>query len=83
MKVQERLGKPLLDEQEVQLIEEVIFQSYQQCCSVTLTVFNPFDDEKITGVITSIDRPNRTVKLVRRAEDYSWIKIEEIIAATL
>lgn len=66
----------------MQLIEEAILESYQECRSVTLTVFNPFDDEIMRGVVTSIDKPNRRIKLVRADEDYSWIKIEEITAAS-
>ena len=83
MNVQEKRGKPILDAQEVQLIEESILESYQECRSVTLTVFNPFDYEEIRGVVASIDRPNRRIKLVRGEEDYSWIKIEEIAEASL
>jgi hypothetical protein len=82
-KEQERKGKPVLDEQEMQLIEEAIMESYQECWSVTLTVFNPFDDEVLHGVVTAIDKPNRRIKLVRGDEDYSWIRIEEIISASL
>ncbi|CAM4460947.1 YolD-like family protein [Paenibacillus xylanexedens] len=83
MELQKRRGKPVLDEQEMQLIEEAIFESYQKCRSVTLTVFSPFDDEELRGVITSIDKPNRRVKIERGDEDYSWIKIEEIIKASI
>ncbi|OMF17072.1 hypothetical protein BK131_03615 [Paenibacillus amylolyticus] len=81
--LQRRRGKPILDEQEMLMIEEAIFESYQECRSVTLTVFSPFDDEEIRGVITSIDKPNRRVKIVRGEEDYSWPSIEEIIKASI
>lgn len=81
-KEQERKGKPVLDEQEMQLIEEAILESYQECRSITLAVFNPFDDEGLRGVVTAIDKQNRRIKLVRGDEDYSWIKIEEITAAS-
>lgn len=80
---QERRGKPVLDEQEVQLIEEVIMESYCERRFITLTVFNPFDDEILRGVVTSIDKPSRRIKLVRGEEDYSFIKIEEIISASI
>lgn len=83
MELQKRRGKPVLDEQEIQMIEEAIFESYQECRSVTLTVFSPFDDEKLRGVVTSIDKPSRQIKLVRGEEDYSFIKIEEIIKASI
>ncbi|MCP1136669.1 YolD-like family protein [Paenibacillus polysaccharolyticus] len=79
---QERREKPVLDEhKEVQLIEEAIIESYREHRSITLSVFNPFDDEETKGVIISIDRQSRRVKLVRGDEDYSWIQIEEIIKA--
>ncbi|WP_405154796.1 YolD-like family protein [Paenibacillus sp. FSL K6-0108] len=83
MSEQERRGKPVLDEQEMQLIEGAILESYQECCSVALTVFNPFDDEEIRGVVAAIDKPSRRIKLVRGEEDYSWIRIEEITAASI
>lgn len=81
--LQIRRGKPILDDQEMQMIEEAIFESYQECRSVTLTVFNPFDDEDIRGVVELIDKQNRRIKLVRAEEDYSWIKLEEITAASI
>ncbi|WP_442950732.1 YolD-like family protein [Paenibacillus sp. AD87] len=59
-----------------------MLQSYQECRSITLTVFYPFDDEIVRGVMTSIDKPNRRIKLVRGDEDFSWIKIEEITVAS-
>ncbi|MCZ1265404.1 YolD-like family protein [Paenibacillus tundrae] len=83
MNEQERRGKPVLDEQEIQLIEEAILESYQECKTITLTVFNPFDDEELRGVVTAIDKPNRRVKLVRGEEDYSWPRIEEIISTSI
>lgn len=83
MKEQERRGKPVLDEEEVQLIEEAILESYKECRSVTLTVFSPFDDEVLRGVVASIDKPSRRIKFVRGDEDYSFIKIEEIISADI
>lgn len=83
MSEQERRGKPVLDEQVMQLIEEAILESYQECRSITLTVFNPFDDEELRGVVTAIDKPSRRIKLVRDEEDYSWIRIEEITAASI
>ncbi|WP_235193943.1 YolD-like family protein [Paenibacillus sp. FSL R5-192] len=64
-------------------MREAIFESYQECRSVTLIVFSPFDDDEIRGVITSIEKPNRRVKIVRGEEDYIWIKIEEIISTKI
>lgn len=83
MKEQERRGKPVIDEQEVQLIEQAILESYHERRSVALTVFSPFDDEVLCGVVELIDKPNRRIKIVRGDEDYSFLKLEEIISATI
>ncbi|WP_236642279.1 MULTISPECIES: YolD-like family protein [Paenibacillus] len=58
-------------------------ESYQECKSITLTVCNPFDDEELRGVVTAIDKLNRRIKLVRGEEDYSFIKIEGVISASI
>ncbi|WP_025686519.1 YolD-like family protein [Paenibacillus maysiensis] len=77
----QRRGKPELDEQEVQLIEQVLIDSYNSRTAVTLLVFSPFDDEELTGVVTSINTGRREVKLSRGEDDFSWVKLEDIISA--
>lgn len=71
------------DEQEVQLIEGASLESYQECRTITLTVFSLFDDEVLRGVVASIDKPSRRIKVVRGEEDYSFIKLVEIISASI
>ncbi|WP_025716045.1 YolD-like family protein [Paenibacillus sp. 1-18] len=81
MKDRQRRGKPELDGQEVQLIEQALIDSYNARTAVTLTVFSPFDDMVMTGVVTSINTARREVKLFRGEDDYSWIKLEDIVSA--
>ncbi|MFB5268201.1 YolD-like family protein [Paenibacillus enshidis] len=81
MKEQERRGKPVLDDQEVQLIEKALIESYNRRTPVTVTVFNPFDDEVLTGIVTALNTNLREVKLIRGEDDFSWIKLEVIISA--
>ncbi|UZP80497.1 hypothetical protein MF628_06705 [Paenibacillus polymyxa] len=45
-------------------------------------MFSPFNDEELTGVITSINTGRREVKLSRDQDDFSWIKWEDIIPAS-
>ncbi|MEC4566798.1 YolD-like family protein [Paenibacillus sp. CMAA1739] len=80
MKDRQRRGKPELDDQQVQLIEQALINSYNSRNAVTVTVFSPFDDEVMTGVVTSINTARREVKLFRGEDDYSWIKLEDIIS---
>lgn len=44
MRDRQRRGKPELDDQEVQLIEQALIDSYNTRQPVTVTVFSPFDD---------------------------------------
>lgn len=82
MKEQQRRVKPELDDQEVQLIEQALINSYNTRRPVTVTVFSPFDDEVMSGVVTSINTARREVKLSRGEDDYSWIELEDIISAS-
>ncbi|QYK62558.1 YolD-like family protein [Paenibacillus sp. S25] len=81
MQDRQRRGKPELDDQEVQLIEQALIESYNSRQPVSVTVFSPFDDMVMTGVVTSINTARREVKLSRGEDDYSWIKLEDIISA--
>ncbi|NEU62693.1 YolD-like family protein [Paenibacillus sp. ALJ109b] len=47
MREQERRGKPVLDDQEVQEIERALVESYNKRCTIDLIVFNPFEDEQV------------------------------------
>lgn len=78
-----RKEKPILDEQEWQLIGEALMVSYQERVTVTLTLYDPFDDVVMHGVVDRIEQNRKEIKFVRGDEDYSWIKFKEIISASL
>ncbi|MMZ53647.1 YolD-like protein [compost metagenome] len=80
MQDRQRRGKPELDDQEVQLIEQALIDSYNSRQPVSVTVFSPFDDTVMTGVVTSINTARREVKLFRGEDDFSWIKLEDIVS---
>ncbi len=61
--------------------KQALIGSYNTRQPVTLVVFSPFDDEELTGVITSTNTGRREVKLFRGEDDFSWIKLEDIISA--
>jgi hypothetical protein len=83
MQDRQRRGKPELDDQEVQLIEQALIESYNSRKPVSVTVFSPFDDTVMTGVVTSINTARREVKLFRGEDDFSWIKLEDIVSTNL
>ncbi|MCC3381875.1 YolD-like family protein [Paenibacillus farraposensis] len=83
MKEEQRRSKPELDDQETRLIERALIDSYNRRTEVTVTVFDPFDDITIVGVVTSINTGHREVKLSRGEDDFSWIKLEDIISTNV
>ncbi|MDO7908407.1 YolD-like family protein [Paenibacillus sp. JX-17] len=77
-----RRGRPVIDEQQLQEIEVALIDSYNQRCEVKLVVFNPFEDEEVTGIVTVVNTYTREVKLFQ-GNNFRWIKVEEIIKASL
>ncbi|MNW27583.1 YolD-like protein [compost metagenome] len=76
-----RKVKPILDDQEVQLIEQALVDSYNQRQPVTLKVFGPFEDVVLTGTVIALNSSRREVKLLAADEEYQWIELGEILAA--
>ncbi|OMF17272.1 hypothetical protein BK131_04725 [Paenibacillus amylolyticus] len=74
--------KPELDDQEIQRISEVLVESYSNNSTVDLVIFNPFNDETVSGVVVGLNTSRREVKLMLD-EDYRWIKLIEIISASV
>ncbi|MDK8193787.1 hypothetical protein QP794_27265 [Paenibacillus sp. UMB7766-LJ446] len=46
-----------------------------------MTLFDPFDDAVMTGVVAAIDDRRKEIKFVRGDEDYSFIPFKNIIGA--
>lgn len=78
-----RKEKPILDDQEWQLIGQSLLESYQERVAVTLTVFDPFDDSVMRGVVDRIDQNRKEIKFVRGDEDYSFIPFKNILSASV
>ncbi|NUU75006.1 YolD-like family protein [Paenibacillus xylanilyticus] len=80
-KEQERRGKPVMDEQAIEEMMQILMESYNQKTEVQLVVFNPFEDEVISGIIGAFNAGR--VKLYMNDEDYTWINMAEITSASL
>lgn len=76
-----RKEKPVLDDQEMQLIEQALVDSYNQRQPVELQLFDPYQDVRVTGIVTVLNSNRREVKLLQGEDEYTWIKLEQIISA--
>ncbi|WP_342435891.1 YolD-like family protein [Paenibacillus sp. FSL L8-0436] len=70
--------KPVLDAQELELIDQVLAYSKRYGEQITVTMFDPVQDIKVRGVVLAVDRQLRQIKL-QMEYDYSWIKIDGVI----
>ncbi|WP_025681778.1 YolD-like family protein [Paenibacillus massiliensis] len=76
-----RRSKPIMDDQEVQLIEQALVNSYNRRVPVELQVFDPFDDIRVSGVVTVLNTGRRMAKILQGDNDYQWIEIDDILGA--
>lgn len=76
-----RQVKPVIDEQEWQLIGEVLSASFNQHVRVTLELFDPFETKKVSGFVTVINTYRKEIKLCYD-DEWEWINFGDIIAAT-
>lgn len=72
--------KPVIDEQEWQLIGDVLSASFKQHVRVSLELFDPFETKTASGFVTVINTYTKEIKL-REEDDWQWIKFENILSA--
>ncbi|WP_256203031.1 YolD-like family protein [Paenibacillus pini] len=72
--------KPIIDEQQWQLVEEALGSSFRERVRVTLIIFDPFEDKQLSGVVTTVNTHLKEIKL-SYDDDFSWIKFSDILSA--
>ncbi|PAD72857.1 YolD-like family protein [Paenibacillus campinasensis] len=75
-----RREKPLLDAQEIELIEHALAESYYVHRTVTLKLYDEYAEMERTGVVSVILTHKREIKFTTRPGEWEWIKIEDIIS---
>lgn len=71
------LHKPELDEQLWEEVNERIVYSYQEHEPISLLLYNPVENEVVTGIVVAVDPLQRRVQLNER-----WIKAKDIIGVS-
>lgn len=77
-----RMAKPVIDEQEWQLIGQLLQDSFNRHVKVTLTLFDPFNARELSGFVTVINTFRKEIKLSIDHGEWEWIKFSDIIAAS-
>jgi ethanolamine ammonia-lyase large subunit len=72
--------KPILHEDEMQIITAAIAESFSTGCEITLVLFDKIEDRRITGVITKVDQLRKMVRL-DYGYDWDWIRLDDVVGA--
>lgn len=75
--------RPLLDEQEIELIEHVLIRSFRERRKVTLELFAPYEQVEVRGIVTTLQTAQREIKLAIGGAQWQWIKVRDILIANL
>lgn len=78
---QGRCVRPVLDPQEVELIERALYKSMEDHSAVTLTLYDPFENRSAKGIVMKVDR-QLGIKLRWSDDDWDWMRIEDVIDVT-
>jgi hypothetical protein len=73
-----RREQPVLDEQKWEEIERTLLLSLRNHVRVSIVLFDPFEDEVLSGFVTSIHAHTREIKL-QWAEDWKWIGLDRVV----
>lgn len=75
--------KPILDEQEVQLIYSLLNDSFHQRIRIRVTVFDPIEDNVYEGIVSVVNTFLKEIKLVFADGDWKYIKLANIMSVSI
>jgi hypothetical protein len=82
----DRLVRPTLDDQEVEIISTVLFQSHRHQKVVKLTLYSEYDLRSVYGIVTCSQRDSfrlDTEDPFSGVVDWEWFMFRDVIKAEL
>jgi hypothetical protein len=76
-----RKDKPVLDSQEIELIEQALAESFHTHRKINVRLFDEYEDKELTGTVSVIHTYRREIKLATGIGRWEWIKIDDIVSA--
>lgn len=73
--------RPTLDDQELQLIQQLLFESYRNHQRIKMQVYDEHEDRELEGIVTGIHTYRQEIKLATFKDDWEWVRIENILSA--
>jgi hypothetical protein len=82
----ERMERPVLDDQDVEIISAVLFQSHRYQKAVRLTLYSEYVLRIVTGIVTCSQRDSfrlDTEDPFTGVVDWEWLMFRDVIKAEL
>ncbi|WP_339222604.1 YolD-like family protein [Paenibacillus sp. FSL W7-1332] len=73
-----RKDRPTLDRQEFELIEQALAESFHEHRTITVRLFDEYEDTELIGIVVLIHTFRREIKLSIAEGDWRWIKIDDM-----
>lgn len=77
-----RKDRPTLDPQEIELIEQALAESFYEHRTLTVRLFDEYENTELTGIVVLIHTFRREIKLSITEGDWQWIKVDEITSVS-
>lgn len=74
--------KPIIHEEELEIIEKALWDSYRLAITITIVLFDELEDVYRTGRVIKIDPYKRMIKL-QGAQDYDFFKMDNIVRVVI
>lgn len=78
-----RKMRPILDAQEIEQIERVIAEAFRERRRITLRIWGEYEDKIVSGGVRTVQTYLREIKLTTGPEEWQWVKIKDILSATI
>lgn len=78
-----RKQRPELDAQEIEIIERAIAEAFRERRRITLRIWGEFEDSELSGWVGTVQTYLREIKLTTEPGEWQWIKIEDILSASI
>jgi hypothetical protein len=72
-------NKPVLHEEELEIIALGIKESFATHSVITIVLFEPFVNRKVVGVVVRTEQYSKRIRVELNEDEYEWIKLDEIV----
>ncbi|WP_072526596.1 YolD-like family protein, partial [Mycobacterium tuberculosis] len=74
--------KPILDSQEVELIQLALAESLHQHRRINLQLYDEYKDIHLSGFVVLINAYKREFKFVTNRDEWHWVSVQDIVSVS-